>query len=78
MIRRYFKSPTNLLGTVLLILFVIIAILAPVICPPKAGADAFKIPIAIAPAKTNGAVSRPENAPPPRISLKPLYLIKAV
>jgi len=44
--RRYLKSPTNVLGTVLLILFVIIAILAPVICPPKAGSDPFKIPMA--------------------------------
>jgi len=45
-LKRYFKSPTNVLGTVLLIFFVIIAILAPVICPPAAGQDPFKIPMA--------------------------------
>jgi peptide/nickel transport system permease protein len=46
MLKRYFKSPTNILGTVLLIFFIIIAVMAPVICPPKAGADPYKIPIA--------------------------------
>jgi peptide/nickel transport system permease protein len=34
------------LGTVLLIFFIIIAILAPVICPPQPGRDPFQIPMA--------------------------------
>ncbi len=46
LLKRFFKSPTSFFGFVLLIFFIVVAILAPTICPPKEGADPFKIPMA--------------------------------
>ena len=50
----------------------IAAICAPTVTPFRARSC-----IAAAPAKQSGAVSRPENCPPPRISFAPWYLMKA-